>query len=407
MEYLSKETSKSKVDYRWTFVIFLSLVFFSHGFHVLGWGMLVKPRWYFLLATASFLVIAFILIKWRYQKPTFWGYSKYLALWPLITCIISQFNGGSFVESFGMLTFSWTSAIAFYFLFHYYKVDERSIVYGLILFGLATCFIQIFEQLYPEYAIFGVRDITDENYTGEIAGKRNDLFKMTIGCFMVQLFCFFYFWDKLIKKITFNNILFVSLFIVSIYLVLMRQLLIATALTCVLSFFLTKGGNTKIVAIIVITVLTFLLLKYWDTLFGELISDYNEDRYTTDIRFEFIRWICDYFFHNPIEFVVGQGENPLVESWAYQKSYFCSDIGFLGTIVYFGISWVIMYFVFVYRVFMKYTVAIPNYIKLFIISNLVMTLFVFSYVNATEMTVWACMLYIASLHTDGQTDLIE
>lgn len=398
-----------KKQLKWIILIFIILVFYSHGFNMLGWDIFVHSPYYLV---ASLILIMFTLSSYKVAKKNGKaniGYASFLCFWPFVSLLWAALSWGANIYHEGRNVLDWTLLSSFFFVFSKYKVKETTIIGGLTLFAIVTALIQIYEQIHPENAIFGIinpEDI-DEAGNGDIAAVRNDLYCLKVGSYLLQMFCYFYWWQKLLRRLNIINILIVSLLAASIYLYLTRQVLISVIAVSAFSIILSKGRNTIIISTFIIITGAVLLYFYWDILFGNLIKDYSDDSYTTDIRFEFISYIGQYYVMHPLDTLVGQLHSPIEFIWRESKRYFISDIGFIGVIFYFGIFWLYRYFNYIYMTIRYFRKKIPSYLLLYILGCSVICLFIFSYTTAVNMFVWICLLYISSLYIDERYELTE
>lgn len=398
-----------KKQLKWIILIFIILVFYSHGFNMLGWDIFVPSPYYLV---ASLILIMFALSSYKVAKKNGKAnirYASFLCFWPFVSLLWASLSWGANIYHEGRNVLDWTLLSSFFFIFSKYKVKETTIIGGLTLFAIVTAMIQIYEQIHPENAIFGIinpEDI-DEAGNGDIAAVRNDLYCLKVGSYLLQMFCYFYWWQKLLRRLNIINILIVSLLAVSIYLYLTRQVLISVIAVSTFSIILSKGRNTIIISTFIIMTGAVLLYYYWDILFGNLIKDYSDDSYTTDIRFEFISYIGQYYIMHPLDTLLGQLHSPIEFIWRESKRYFISDIGFIGVIFYFGIFWLYRYFNYIYTTIRYFRKKIPSYLLLYILGCSVICLFIFSYTTAVNMFVWICLLYISSLYIDERYELTE
>lgn len=396
-----------KNQLKWIILIFIILVFYSHGFNMLGWDIFVPSPYYLV---ASLILIMLALMSYKVAKKNGKAnieYASFLCFWPFVSLLWATLSWGANIYHEGRNVLDWTLLSSFFFIFSKYKVKETTIIGGLTLFAIVTAMIQIYEQIHPENAIFGIINPEDMDEGGDIAAIRNDLYCLKVGSYLLQMFCYFYWWQKLLRRLTIKNIFIVSLLAVSIYLYLTRQVLISVIAISAFSIILSKGRNTVIISTFIIITAAVLLFYHWDILFGNLIKDYSNDSYTTDIRFEFISYIGQYYIMHPFDTLLGQLHSPIEFVWRESKRYFISDIGFIGVIFYFGIFWLYRYFNYIYTTIRYFRKKIPSYLLLYILGCSVVCLFVFSYTTAVNMFVWICLLYISSLYIDERYELTE
>lgn len=396
-----------KKQLKWIILIFIILVFYSHGFNMLGWDIFVPSPYYLV---ASLILIMLALMSYKVAKKNGKAnieYASFLCFWPFVSLLWATLSWGANIYHEGRNVLDWTLLSSFFFIFSKYKVKETTIIGGLTLFAIVTAMIQIYEQIHPENAIFGIINPDNIDEGGDIAAVRNNLYCLKVGSYLLQMFCYFYWWQKLLRRLNLVNIVMVLLLVVSIYLYLTRQILISVIAVSAFSIILSKGRNTVIISTFIIITAAVLLFYYWDILFGNLIKDYSNDSYSTDIRFEFISYIVQYYIMHPLDTLLGQLHSPIEFIWRESKRYFISDIGFIGVIFYFGFFWLYRYFNYIYRTIRYFRKKIPSYLLLYILGCSVVCLFVFSYTTAVNMFVWICLLYISSLYIDERYELTE
>lgn len=384
-------------------IVFLviSCLLFTRCFNLLGWDLIFGIRNYIIIGGVVTLLVFFKALKSMSLKAAYCRYIAFLFLWPLVEILLSFISENSLYDEL-VNGFSWTFIIGIYWILKKYHVKESSIIISLTIFAIMTSVIQIFEQIHPEFAIFGVIDPTAENYMGEIADIRNNLYRLRVGSLFIQSFCFFYYWDQIISKKKYIYIILELLFLTSIYLYLTRQVIIAVISTCVFSMLLQKSGASKRILLSLLIALGFVVFINFEVLFGSLVSDYTDNTYTTDIRWECMSNTLIWQFSNISSLFLGAGyPKRLLQSW-YDIGYDMSDIGFFGAGFHYGILWTFAYFFFILKVLKTYKHILPNYIILYIISTAIMSLFIFPYTNAPGFFVWTCMLYILSIHVEDE-----
>ncbi len=376
-------------------IIFLVIVFvfFTKGFNMLGWDLMVPLRYYAIVNI--FIILYYLFLRQSINNnQQFAKYAHFTIIWGIVVILYTNFCGGS---SYYELRKCYPLVGIFFFIYSKYKFSEKVIIRSITIIALITAVIQIYEQFYPELAIFGVNDPNAENYYGEIAGKRNDLYRLWVGCQSTQLFCFSYytyiFFNK--KKIT---PLFLSiLFAVSLYLYLTRQTIIVASLCILLLFLFNKVKSAKISSFIIIVGLIGGILYYWDDLFKAFVEDYKVDTYTTDIRWKCMGFMFDHYISNPITAIIGHGHHPVEQLWAFKHSYYMGDIGIVGDgLFYYGLVWGFSYLYIVYLYFVKLKSLVPPYLTAFVLATFFGSLFGFPFYDRPSMLVWISIIYISS-----------
>lgn len=395
----------NKVNQKHLLFLIILLLYLSRGFNFLEWES-IFPRRFTLLFILCMFVFMFIYATSKHVRIIkYQHYCLCLLLWPAIPLFSNLLLGGNLITEIAE-TLGWISVTCLFFLFHKYKFNEQTIVRALTIFAFMELLIQVFEQLFPEYAFFGIDKEVYDATGGTISQKRNDLFRLKIGSAFVPLFVFYYYWSKLWVRKNLLSLFAVVLMLVSIYLYLTRQFLLTLIVTCGIFLIFNIKGRARLfgLAFIVITVTLFSL--FWDVLFGSLISDYQSDSYTTDIRFAFIAFVLKYFESHPLLFVFGHGHHDIIYDW-YKYGFWVDDIGFLGETLYYGMPWILFYGYLVYSVLIIYRKKVPTYIKLYVFSTLLISLFIFPYRNGLEMFIWICMIYITSLYIDNYSTIYK
>lgn len=269
------------------------------------------------------------------------------------------------------------------------KITEKQIITGFVIFGLMTFAIQIW-QMSMEFPVFG---LDYEMESGEI-GERNDLARYMVGTYFVAVLCVYYFWSRIIKKFNIFAAVMLAVFLVSVYLYLTRQLMIAIALSALLSIFILGDRKKQIAAFMLILVLGAVVFFNAKAIFGDMLEDTDD---STNIR-----WQCMDYIRKQLELHIeyipfGRGFGDYEKAWA-AKGYYISDIGFVGQVFVLGIFWTVSYFVIVYKFLTKLRHDIPMYVTLFVFGSLVTCLFIFPYRNMVEAFIWATLFYISSIH---------
>ena len=387
-----------RLQYMALLMLSLFLVIESHVWNLIGWKFVFLQR-YYVFISFFFLVFFFVNILYVSRINRHFKYSViFLGLWPMLSVFLSRFWGGVPLEEINR-TLKFIPLVFLFFVFAKYKINEKTIVTSMVTFGVATASIQIIEQIFPEMAIFGSFDLEDDNYGFAIGNMRNNLYRFRVGSSAVQLFCLFFFWQKVRERFTPLSFAMLLLFSISVYLYLTRQIILAALATIAISFLIKKKIHFSVILLFLLGIAGLYI--YWDALFGDFIRDYDESgHYTTDIRIECAQFVIKKIFDNPIAMIVGHGHLPVEWKNWYNMGYFLSDIGFIGESFYYGIPWAIAYFYMVIRILVVYKKRIPLYIKLYVLCVTISSMMIFPYHAEMGLIVWSCVLYICSLHTN-------
>ena len=173
-------------------VLFVLIVISNKGFNVIGWKYIFTRTYTIIL---SLFLLCFIL--YNYQKKAQLhninkNYVTFLFVWPFMSALFSSFFFGHLLDEL-LLCLGWNYAALFYYYYSIYSFSEKQIVSIITIVGILGFFIQVFEQLFPEMALFGVIDPDSDQYYGDIAGMRNDLYRLNVGSYMIPLFLIFYY----------------------------------------------------------------------------------------------------------------------------------------------------------------------------------------------------------------------
>lgn len=388
--------------YSFGLLLFVYLLIASHGFNFIGWSFIVPQSVDYLVAS-TLLLCAFLFSRSasKVRRPLGLIIASILIL-PIFSVIFKLILGSN--ESLNIeiqYTFIPIASFSLYYIMRKLKVDITTIMTTLIIFGLLTFILQIYQQFYPESILFAGNENLDEPEKL----IRNGIYRLDVGSVSVALVCMYYYWGKLLtEKFHWYNITMLSIFITSVYFYLTRQIIVATLLTIGISLFLHRS-NRNIRSIILIVILSSVLLVfYFEELFGELIELTQDNTHSQDIRFEFIGVILSASIQNPLQFLFGHGGYTTIEKVWADKEYFVSDVGFFGTMWQYGFIYLLVYFYTFYLFAYKYGKQIPLFIRLYLIGTSINSMFIFPYRNALENYVWVMMLYVISCYYNRKTN---
>ncbi len=294
-----------------------------------------------------------------------------------------------------------------YFIFKYHNVSEKSLMNLLTVVAIFIFLVQIIQQLFPAKAVFGVYIPEKMNYVPtDIAEIRNGLYRFMIGDGLITLLMLFYWWQKLIEKISVKNLLLFLVFASSIYLLLTRQIIFGTACALVLTFAYMKEFRNKSIIVTLIIVGFLILYIKSDVLFGDLISKTRDETSEENIRDIAMLHYWTQIIGNPIGFLLGNGHPRVFHYWEKELRLFSSDIGIIGTWFHYGMLHIIVLLYLSYYVIWKKRMALPLYLKLFVLCKMTYSIYIFPYRSASEYLVWAVVLYLCGLETKQNENLI-
>lgn len=296
----------------------------------------------------------------------------------------------------GSLTF------LFYFVLFAYKVKEKDAIKLVLILSLIIWLIQVYQQANPYSALFGT--YTDEQMskwnTNETAGMRNGLYRFMIPGYCFTVMAVLYSWIEFLDKRNIKSFILFGVFISSIYLTLTRQLLAAVIIGVAISPILLGRSQPlkKTIYLLITGTILFVIYRYSDVLFGDLINLTEEQSGTDYIRF----LSFDYYFNQTTKdlasLLLGSGSYSIAEQNGINFGFYPSDVGFMGEWHYYGLFWIILYIVIIYNTLLRNFNKIPGYIKLFIIVTFMDCFMIFPYRYPYENFLWAIVLYICDLH---------
>lgn len=291
-------------------------------------------------------------------------------------------------------------SLMIFFLFYYYhlyKIQERTIIQIFTVIGLFIFAIQIVQQFFPSIAIFGI-SYTDNNNVDVMVEIRNGLYRYRLSGVFFVLFCLYYYWTKLLHKVSFKNLVLFFIFSSSIYLFLTRQIMFATLVTLALSSLFVTNKKRRITILTITIIFIGIIYSYSDALFGELINKTQEQVSEDDIRAVAYSVYWNRITSNLLTFFLGNGYPPEFYFLQEKMRLFTSDIGFVGQMYHYGIIWVLFYFYIIYVMIIKYRRLIPLYIRLFLFGTAVNSIMVFPCSSPYEFFIWSSIIYICSLY---------
>lgn len=392
--------------------------------------------------SASILIIAFILFSTQFfgyadWNPTYAGWSSYfiyafiiafvylyknnlpticvpfknkvwvLLFLPLLGMVVRQiiYPGSSLYEErhyiFSIATF------LFYYIYYICDCREQDIIKIFLFISLCIFCIQVFQIVFLEKAVFGIFDEELRSSRKAIAEIRNGIYRFRIPGYFFTLFCIYYYWNKLLLRITQKDVLLFSILLASMYLYLTRQIMFATFFTLTCSFLFIKSSSFKEKSIAVIIVCVLIGLYFANDLFGEFYKSTLQETNTGNIRWVATKFYWEKICGSPFTFLFGSGHPQSLQKWR-ELGLHPSDIGFIGEMFHYGVLWILFYFYTVYLIIIKYGRMLPLYIKLFVFGTFIDSILIFPYRDAKEYLVWVSMLYIASLYIGRyQTDLLK
>ncbi len=375
------------------FIIFL-VILITNFFRFTFWD----NTWQNIYRVVVVLIFSFLVFKNKYVRhlrSTHKWLILYLTLMPLVSIGVKQLYYKELVSIEFDFTFLRYAIFPLFFLFHFKKISETTILRIIIFIGLVVFCIQVFQAVFPDRALFG----TVFNDAGELSvGYRNNLARFSLGTQLLSIFCVCIYWDKLMKKVTIKNILLFFVFAVSVYLYLTRQFMISVGIMLLVGLLMNRR-KFKASTIFLLIGAILIVYTFFDQIFGAFIDLTQTDTYSVDVRNEAIPFFIFQSVKNPIMFLLGHGGRPSeMVFWGESFGYWYSDIGFIGQLYQYGLVWVLVFFWTIYLFIFKYRNQIPNYLRYYIIATTISSITFAPYYSGVGPFIWVCLLYIADLY---------
>lgn len=376
-------------------LIFFFILFTTNFFNYSGWD----PT---LAGWCSYFIYSYILIVVLKHRCIIKKIHSPFKYWPIhyMALIAISVISGVVMHETSIFSEKGTLTVSLVFLTYYYlyikKISENDIIILFTIAGLCIFVIQIFQLAFPQNAVFGTFD-PDESRS-DVASMRNGIYRFMIGGVFVTLFCLYYYWSKLCEGFKMTRFLMCTVFLISMYLFLTRQIMLATIITLVLSSFFVRNKKIRQYVMLSSILLCIILVAYSETLFGSLLRQTSEEASEDNIRLLSFSFYWNKIISNPVSFLFGNGHPSALMHWQYDLRLFVSDIGFVGEMYYYGLLWILLYFFTIYMIIVKYRRSIPLYLKLFTFGTFINSILVFPYRSAYEYFIWISMIYICSLH---------
>ncbi|MDY6131347.1 MAG: hypothetical protein SPI18_08740 [Prevotella sp.] len=375
------------------FIIFL-IILITNFFRFTYWD----DTWQNIYRFVVVLVFSFLALKNRYirnLKSIHKWLVLFLTLMPLVSVGVKQMYLDEALNIEFDFTFIRYALFPLFFLLWYKKVMEATLIKAIVLIGLVTFCIQVYQVVAPEGALFGAV----YNDAGELAvGYRNNLARFSLGTQLLSIFCVCFYWDRLLQKATIKNILLFSCFAVSVYLYLTRQFMISVGIMLLFGLLMNRRKFKASTLFLILCAILFVYF-FFEQFFGAFINLTQTDTYSVDVRNEAIPFFIMQSVKDPIMFLFGHGgRTSEMVFWGERLGYWYSDIGFIGQLYQYGLIWVLVFFWTIYMFIFKYKDEIPNYLRYYVIAITISSITFAPYCSGVGPFIWVCLLYIADLY---------
>lgn len=351
------------------------------------------------------LILAVFLFTHKTRDARYHFRSEMLAL--LVLQFPSMINswghyGQSPIDSFKADLGAFTYAI--YFVLHYYKVEERTILKAFLFIGLLIVGVQVYQQFSYPNCYFGINDEEKQFVTHELAEMRNGLWRFRMHCngfFTTPVL--FAGWLWLQKRFQLSLACLCALLLVSIYLTLTRQVMVACLFAIFFASFIGKRKSRKGLLILGI-VLLIGLYQYYDVLFSSFVDQTQDESTEDNIRLLSAAYFWKESLNDVLTFLFGYGGIGQTGAYAQRHlldtdlGFYTSDVGFIGQIYENGVLYVLTSYWLFYKIYFRFKQRIPTYIKMMVLFCVPMTPMIFPTISPLFFLVWIMLAYICDLH---------
>lgn len=301
-----------------------------------------------------------------------------------------------------------------YFMFHYYKVEEKTILKSILIISILIVSIQVIQQFSYPNCWFGIYDEEKQLKTKGIAELRNGLwrFRMHLNCFYTCPILFLT-WGWLQKKFNGSLLLFSILLMVSVYLSLTRQVMAACIFSIIVSSIMVKG-KVKMGAILMGLVFILGLFFYYDALFSDMAAQTEDEATDENVRIISAMYFFEESIKSPLTVMFGYG-NPsnnsafgvITTDLGEDFGFYSGDVGFIGQMYHKGVLFVLITYYLFYKMLYKFKSSTPKYIKMMVIFCLPMTPMISGWNGSLDCLLWCMMMYICDLHINGSNLVLQ
>lgn len=302
----------------------------------------------------------------------------------------------------------WISGSSFllFFMFYANKTGEKTLMKVFYAISFLILFIQVFQVIFPGYAVFGVYSYEDVlknalnvNSTSDVAEVRNGIHRYRLECYFITLLTLFHSAQTTFKDLNLKNSICTILLLVSAYLYLTRQIMLVSVFGVFVCFILSnfRLRSGKFSLWIFVTTILLILFFCRNILFEELWEQTIDEADSSNVRVAAAAFFGLKLFDNPIGFFFGYGYPAELENWGFFYRFFTSDVGFIGEAFHCGVVWIVMYF-FTLGLIIRYRRYIPPYILSYFFSTVLISVFIFPYRSMYEYAVWTVGIFISSIY---------
>jgi hypothetical protein len=289
-----------------------------------------------------------------------------------------------------------------YFILHYFKLDNKDIIKIIFFFAITWTVINIIQQFtFPSFWFYTRSDNPETGRTLEI---RMGIYRFMIANVFVVVFALFIYWQNFVqnKKGRIFNFLFFTICLVGVYLNMTRQLLFAVSGCLVLTLFITNKIRSKFALLLILMSVIAVVYTYIDTLFGDLISESQEQITSEDyIRYRaFFFFLFEYWDHWSC-ILIGNGKEHASSNYGMEMSYindvlmyYRSDVGIVGQLNRYGVIYILTFFTMIGLIVFKFFKQMELYQKLYLICSMVISMMMFPVYSPFMAIFYPLLLYL-------------
>lgn len=389
-------------------LLILFLLYTSRFFNYVNWDSTLAGQISYFIFGSILLLYLFFKNRGFNPKTNFNTTVLCLAAIPFITIAMSYAEfGQSPIASFKALFphFTWL----LYFLFHKYRLSEKSAIHLLLGFVFVVFFIQVIQQFTSSDSLFGIytKEQLDDLSIIDIAEIRNGLYRFRLpGNGFISMIVLYYFWIRIQKRFSYQSLIFILISLATIYLTLTRQILFTAIVTLSISFLFVKNSKMKVSTLVLTSIFILLILSYSDILFSNFLLQTKNDVSLNNVRYASFLFYWGKITQNIFTFILGYGVpndqlthfSKEMSRWTNMFGLYTSDIGIIGQWFHYGLVYILIYLSIVYKIMIKLGKYIPAYIKLFVVSTFFISIMIFPFTGPLYYIIWSLVLYLCDLH---------
>lgn len=254
--------------------------------------------------------------------------------------------------------------ILFYFVFYKNNIAEEKLIKLLITIALIKFVILFVQQFtYPDFWFSAYSEGDIDNYGKSYKVEvRSGIYRYLLGIMYIFYFVGFYLTSKLFNSSNkAKYIVLLGLIFLGIYFEQFRYNMVCFLLCWLWMYYMNNKRDISYFQVLTVLFLLYLLYSNFDLLFGDL-----KDRTEDDLSDDYIRMLCYSFYLleywvGPITMLFGNGY-PLgssgygqeIQYYQEEFTFFRVDIGIIGTINIYGIVFLLILMLFIYRIYKKW-----------------------------------------------------